>query len=52
LLVNLADQGAVSESDGGFRYEIEASTNRLAWHTIAPAAATGQDAPHAHHVLA
>jgi hypothetical protein len=52
LQVNLADQDAVSESDGGFRYEIEASTNRLAWHTIVPAAATGRDAQHAHHVLA
>jgi len=48
----LADQNAVSESDGGFRYEIEASTNRRAWCAIAPAAATGRDAPHAHHVLA
>jgi hypothetical protein len=52
LQVNLADQDAVSESDGGFRYEIEASTNRRAWHTIAPAAATGRDAQHSYHVLA
>jgi hypothetical protein len=54
LQVNLADQDAVTvgESDGGFRYEIEASTNGRAWHTIVPAAATGRDAPHAYHVLA
>jgi len=49
LQVDLADQDAVtdSESDGGFRYEIEASTNGRAWRAIAPAAATGQDPPHA-----
>jgi hypothetical protein len=54
LQVNLADQDAVTigESDGVFRYEIEASTNGRTWHTIVPATATGRDAPHAYHVLA
>jgi len=54
LQVNLADQDAVTvgESDGGFRYEIEASTKGRAWRAIVPAAATGRDAPHAYHVLA
>ena len=54
LQVNLADQDAVTvgESDGGFRYEIEASTNGQAWRAIVPADATGRDAPHAYHVLA
>ena len=54
LQVNLADQDAVTvgESDGGFRYEIEASTDGRAWRAIVSAAATGRDAPHAYHVLA